>query len=569
MAFDIFTQLGEWNPQLVRELKGRLKPQNVLIATVISLGSQLLMLLLFASELPGGYRLEPSPTGDYSHYCTGESLTCLTDSFGNYIVNWSLWWTEVFICLSIAGIFTLLAVGTYLLISDLSKEKFSGTLNFIRLTPQSAQSILFGKMLGVPIVLYLVGFLALPLHLFSGLSAEIPLVFILGFYAVLAASCLFFYSLSQVFGLLSTASGGIQALLGSALVLLFLAIISIIIQSGGHLVSNPPLNNITLLAGPLVVLPYLKDRSTFVGAFDFFIRGLDALQVFGVPVGTSGVKVTGLVLLNYGLWTYWLWQGLKRRFHTPSATLLSKQQSYCLTATFNLVLLAFGWESNNHEEYFRIGNLFGHLWILVICNLLLFLFFIAALSPHRQAMQDWARYRHRQEFSRKRSLMQDLIRGEKSPAIVAIGINIAIASAILLPWIQLRFNGEDKIAAVLGVLLTMSLILVYASIAQLTLFIKHPKRAGFAATAVVAAIVLPPLAFGYFSLFPGNTPSVWLFSAIPWIAIENTTGTAVILTLVGQSLIWALLNLQLTRQLRQAGQSTTKALMSSAKASVS
>jgi hypothetical protein len=31
MALNLVMQLGEWNPQMFRELKGRLKPRNILI----------------------------------------------------------------------------------------------------------------------------------------------------------------------------------------------------------------------------------------------------------------------------------------------------------------------------------------------------------------------------------------------------------------------------------------------------------------------------------------------------------------------------------------------------------
>ena len=44
--------LGEWNPQLLRELKGRLKPRNILIATAISMVGQLLVYLNYKNLLP-------------------------------------------------------------------------------------------------------------------------------------------------------------------------------------------------------------------------------------------------------------------------------------------------------------------------------------------------------------------------------------------------------------------------------------------------------------------------------------------------------------------------------------
>lgn len=223
LNLDLVKQVGEWNPQLFRELKGRLKPRNILISVAISFVGQLLVLMSFASQLP----VSEGKNVIYSRYCTDTSPTypgsnCLADGFGGFVINWSLWWKDVFVWLSFIGIFALLVFGTYMLLSDLSKEEHRGTLNFVRLAPQSSRSILTGKLLGVPILLYLVGFLALPLHLAAGLSGQIPLHLILAYYGILGASCLFFYSLALLFGLVGTWLGGFQAWLGGGAMLLFL-----------------------------------------------------------------------------------------------------------------------------------------------------------------------------------------------------------------------------------------------------------------------------------------------------------------------------------------------------------
>jgi ABC-type spermidine/putrescine transport system permease subunit II len=91
---------------------------------------------------------------------------------------------------------------------------------------------------------------------------------------------------------------------------------------------------------------------------------------------------------------------------------------------------------------------------------------------------------------------------------------------------------------------------------------KTPKRAAWAAVTVGVLIVLPPIIFNVLSLTASVNPGVWLFSAFPWVAVEQTTGTAVFLAIIGQSLTVALLSIQLTRQLRKAGESATKALLS-------
>ncbi|HBL11954.1 MAG TPA: ABC transporter permease, partial [Cyanobacteria bacterium UBA11162] len=209
MTLNLVNQVGESNPQLFRELKGRVIPRNILIAVATSLLGQLLLLISFGSKLPVADGTNPI----YNRYCTGASKeyslpTCVTDGLGSFIINWQLWWQDVFVWLSLIGIFALLVVGTYMLIGDLSKEESNGTLNFLRLSPGSSFSILGGKLLGVPILLYSVAALALPLHLVSGLSGHIPLSEILGFYVVIGSSCLFFYSTALLFGLVGNWLGG-------------------------------------------------------------------------------------------------------------------------------------------------------------------------------------------------------------------------------------------------------------------------------------------------------------------------------------------------------------------------
>ncbi len=556
-------QLWEWNPQLFREIKGRLRPRNILIAVAMSLLGQLLLLMSFASQIPTPHESTGLIT---NRYCTGTnqqygSPTCIADGLGGFVLNWELWWKDVFIWLSIFGVFALLVVGTYMLIADLGKEEHRGTLNFLRLTPQSSSSILTGKMLGVPVVLYLVGFLALPLHLAAGLSAQISLSLILVYYTVLGASCLFFYSFALLFGLVGRWLGGFQSWLGSGLILMFLFPMTGMLTGSSYIIHNPL--DWLILFNPEVVLPYLiGSNSLDAASIANYGSNLRDLSYFSLPVAASIGGVAGFMVLNYGLWAYWAWQGLQRCFHNPSATLLGKQQSYWLTACFEAVILGFVLNPEVQKWKPYPKGLFENFQILLIFNLLLFVCLIAVLSPQRQAMQDWARYRHKQRSARKRGVMADLLWGEKSPALVAVGVNLAIASAIMLPWILLWPQSEFKISAILGLLVNASLMLLYATIAQLMLFMKSPKRSVWAATTVGGLVILPPIIFGFLSVTPMNQPAVWLFSAFPWASLEYATEISIFLAVIGQSLAFGLLSLKLTRQLRKAGESSTKALLS-------
>lgn len=565
MALNLVNQIGELNPQLFREIKGRLKPRNILIAVTLSLLGQMLLLMSFAAALPFADNVVNNNQMS-NRYCTGSrpgnysTPSCHLDSLGGVVINWQLWWQDVFLALSLLGIVALLIVGTYMLISDLSKEEQRGTLNFLRLTPQSSQSILLGKMLGVPILLYLIGFLAFPLYLAAGLLGDISFGLIIGWYALVGASCLFFYSMALLFGLTGTWLGGFQAWLGGGAILMFVWIMTVAV-GGGNISTQTPADWIVLF-NPSAWLTYLTGTNSLSGDPSYASKGLTLLKIWGMPVGANAWSMLGAMLLNYGIWTYWAWVGLKRCFHNPKTTLFGKQQSYWLTACFEVAILGFAMNPQTADWRSYPKGMFDNFQMLMVFNLLLFLGYITALSPQRQAMQDWARYRH-QNRSRKGGVMADLIWGEKSPALVAIALNLAIASSILLTWVLLGITSQYQIPAVFAIFVNLSLILVYAAVAQLILLMKSQKRAALAAGAVGLLIAVPPLMIAFISKGADISSDLWLFSAFPWIGVEKTSAMTVFLSVIGQSLATGLLSLQLTRKLQKAGESSTKALLSS------
>ncbi|NEP60684.1 MAG: ABC transporter permease subunit [Symploca sp. SIO2G7] len=558
MALNIFNQLGELNPQVFREIKGRLKPRNILITVAISLVSQLLLLMSFASQLPVA---ELNKGETWNRYCNGSTErysnpACVADGLGGFEINWQLWWQDVFVWLSLIGIFALLVVGTYMLLSDLSKEESRGTLNFLRLTPQSSPSILGGKLLGVPILLYITIGLALPLHLLSSVAGNVSMGKMFCFYLVMAGSCLCFYSMAMLFGLIGRKLSSFQPWLGSGAVLMFLIIMTNVLHHPYH---NYYATDWLMLFHPGILLPYLIDANS-LDPTDVYDKGeyLEGLLWFNLPVTANAWSLTGLKIFNYGVWSYWAWQGLKRCFHNPSANVLSKGQSYLITACFELMIVGF---SLYHYADYPKDSL-ESLQILQIFNLILFLGLIAALSPHRQALQDWARYRHQHRNSRNRSLLKDLLWGEKSPALVAVAMNLAIASVILLTWVLFWPSNEYKMPALWALLLNISFILVCATVAQLMLMMKAQKRSVWAATTVGGLVILPPIMLGFLSMDPYDAPAMWLFSAFSWASVEHAASITVGFALMAQSLALAMFNLQLTRKLRKAGESATKALLS-------
>ncbi len=516
MKLNWLDKIGNWNPQLLRELKKRLKLRNILLTSAISVLGQCVILLR-------------SP--------------------------------EPFIYLSIIGIFVLLVAGTFLLISDLATEQRRGTLHLARLSPQSTESILTGKLLGVPILIYLVAVVAVPFHLWTGVAAKIPLGQILTFYGVLAASCIFFYSAALLYGIVSSWLGMFQVWLGSGTVVAFL-----MLTKGISTISYSNSTTWLKLLNPLCLIPDLSASSYN----ESFAIGLEGFRWFNLPLGDSVLTTVGFVLFNYGILIRFIWQALHRCFRDPNATMLSKQQSYLLTVCFTILTIGCAnyRPIENRSPYAE--PLSENLLALSLLNLLLFLNLIAAVTPHHQTLQDWLRYRHKRGSNSKRFghswLVKDLIWGEKSPAVVAIALNVVIviiplALFILLSPAQsatgthavLKVN-EDRTGALFGLAMEASLMMIYASIAQLLLFRRTQQRTFWTAVTLGAVILSPPTIFAVLRIYPfAPLPRLLLSIAFPFFPFFSLLGTEkIFLLILAQGLILVLLNLQLTRQLRQA-----------------
>jgi ABC-2 family transporter protein len=484
MMLNFVDKIGDWNPQLLREIKGRLKIFPVAIAFIISLLAQLVLFLYQLREFPGEkyslvdqycrlsksyiqqkdelYRQTNALQIAIQNFKTTKasstvslvelqtehkSVNAKIQALNKYIsenfcptnqLDMQLWWRDhweyIFLALSMIFIFTLLVAGTYLLINNLASEERRGTLNFIRLSPQSEVSILTGKLLGVPILVYLVTLLAVPLHLYAGRSANIALSYIFSFYAVLAASCILFYSAALLFGLVCRWFNGFQPWLGSGSVLVFLIMTGMIAESWGV-----NFNNSTIwfrLFSPFDITNYLFPNLYHNGL------PLKQLQFFYLPIGKNVNSLLGFHLLSYGLCTFGIWQALKRCFRNPNTAVISKLQSYFLVGGLQVMMWGFTLQylinhcsprlnqrcDTGFDNVYDVNSQIGENFIwLAFCNSVLLLGLIAILSPHRQAVQDWARYKHQGVW--KNSLLKDLIFGEKSIALVAMAINLAIANS--------------------------------------------------------------------------------------------------------------------------------------------
>ena len=552
----MLNNLLDWNPQFFREIRGRVKKRNIIIASIASVLTQFLIVLCHLGELPDIDLGHPQ----YSRYCFGfekaysSSYLCKTDMLENWVINWQLFWLDIFVVLSVLSIFSLLVVGTYMLVDDLTKEESKGTLNFIRLTPQTATNILIGKILGVPIMLYGMLLLALPLHFAAGLHAHIPVSLVFGFYAVIIASCAFFYSAAILLSLLNFPIAGFKPWLSSGVIFFFLFVMTGIVWNG-YSITNTAFDWLSLFY-PGRVLPYLSDTTHIShNTIDYFYPNqLSSLLFYGQSWWvTPGVGMS-LIFGNYIVWTYWLWQGIERRFHNPTNTILSKEQSYWFTGSFVATILGFSLQTT------KTSYLIASFISLQCFLLVMFLGLIAALSPHRQTLHDWARYRH-QLGKDGNKLWKELIIGEKSPSTVAIAINLMIAISYILPSLFF-FPFKDGLSnALWGLLISANVILLYAIIAQFILSMKFQKRA-VVASATILSLIIVPFFLLTFAQARGDSLIAGLFTFIPVVILEQVQLSTVMVAILGQWLTIALVGFQMTKQLRQAGASETKMLFS-------
>jgi hypothetical protein len=556
---------GDFNPQLFRELKSRFNPRNITIVAAMGILGQIALVFLFYGSLP------LNPMRSYNRYCLGSPPPnwegysdpnayvpdnfCTKDLLGNTIINWQLWGLDIFTTVSVIGITILLVVGTYLLIADLAKEETRGTLNFIRLSPQSAKTIFLGKLLGVPALLYWLTLLAIPLHFVAGLMANIPILLILAFYGVLIASCAFFFHLALLMGLTNSKSISTYSFTVSSGLFFYLMIMMAMTLAGDRGGSHSPVDWAAWFY-PGKALVYLV-QSTFLPFKTVnYLEDINLIELlwYGQPIFNHAWSAIAFMLVNYGIWTYAITRAINRRFRRPHSVWLSKKQSYGLTLSFIIITLGFVPQTTSSIPLY---------YNFVILQFLLFAFFMVltgALSPQRQTLQDWARYRH-QLSQTPRSMIKDLIWGEQSPSTLAIALNGGIIFLYTLPAILIFPLENYQLPVIMGLLLGLSINLFYALIFQRFLLFKTPNRLIGAVSFLVILAVFPLIAVVIVGARFTPISSIWFLTFMPMAAGQLIFGIASVIALLCQWTLIILVTGEMTQKLKSIGSSESKRLM--------
>ncbi|MGD2180901.1 ABC transporter permease [Lusitaniella coriacea] len=495
MLATVIDGIGEWNPQFYREVKGRLKTRNLIYTAIVSFSVQ--------------------------------SLCILFNSRNSHLNEWSVKFNSLFSTLDWLLPLVLLVFGTYLISRDLFREQKRGTLGFLRLSPQTSESLVLGKLLGVPILLYLWATLAIPLHFYAGLKAEISWTSILSTYVLWGTFCVLFYLMSVLLILNAQKS---KTLSGSQ-------------EWASSLLA--------LICAPLFILVSVHIHS--VGWAWFFLPlGDNSTLTYLWLLGT-------LWAINIGIWSV-----IHRHFHRIFLTVVSKGQSYWVVAVTQLWVLGFFvyafMDSGGND--LREGGVFLLLVFAPIEILLLSL----CLLPNRQMLLDWARYQHLEK--NRRNIVRDLLLGEKSPAIGAIALNIGIILILWLPWVLSTSYYDDiefsergmRQLILLSALHITNLLLIYSAIAHLVSF--HAKTAKQGTSLLWLVPTLLPLIIAIlFRLEPAKLSLLWLLSPVPIFGVLYASTPILLLGFLGQFCFLGLLLRQLQLTLKQAGESESKRLL--------
>jgi len=490
LSADILDKIGDWNPQLYRELKGRFKLRNVGITIAIAAFLE----------------------GTISFFCSQNSYSSLHVQWEAFFFafNWILP-----LCLWVSGV--------YLIVSDIGKEKSRETLEFIRLSPQTSQSLLLGKLLGVPNLIYLGILACLPLHFFAGLQADFPAYAIFEMYIAWGVIAVFLYNVGLLLVLNlpnRTAHYRATAALSS-----FLALIASQMFIG-------------LILGYQENFHYI-DLNWFFLSFDSQPE-LTAIWFFSTVFAVNTL----------------IWQVANRHFQNPLKPLIGKHQSYWITVCTQLWFLGFMTPNQSFVDS-DIYQVWGCLFLFFATPSLILLL-SAFMSPSRSRLQEWKRY---QRFS-----WQDLFLGEKSPIMGAIALNLGITLLIWIPWILLapfssdsQFNRWQLLA---GVVLTFTFLIIYATLIQSIRGLARTKNKIPLFYLFGLILVVSPLLLAVAGeLSPQEAPTLWLFSPVPAAAVSSASLFAIFLTFTSQLVAFASLTYTFNRSLQRDSESELKQLL--------
>ncbi|NEQ44059.1 MAG: hypothetical protein F6K00_11090 [Leptolyngbya sp. SIOISBB] len=406
-----------------------------------------------------------------------------------YLVNWPLWYQDIFMTLSGLMTLSLMGLGIFLLTNNVVDEKRRGTLNFLRMSPRSALTILGGKLLGVPICLYLAIAAMVPFQIYAAFAAGMPGAQLLGFDVAILSQTVILYGVALLLGL-ATKSPLLLSLipwlaaLGGLTFQWLVGVMSLAIWD-----SDMPATALTWAA----LFSPVGSAGYFIN-FDHLAHAPSGLNLaFGI-FRINFAEYTILTVLHAGGWCVVLGHALQRRFENSSQSLLTRRYSYWLTGIFMAIVL--GLSETGIERYDVLPLLasiafFGGLYSLVL---------VLSLLGDRQTLQDWARFRTaRLPHEGRLPLGRDLLVGDTSSPILAIGLNLLLMAALFIVWLmfyhQSVFSDKLDVVSLVGSLLILVGSVFFAVLASQVLLLAKRQKSWiwFSAVSSMSCLCFPAL----------------------------------------------------------------------------
>jgi hypothetical protein len=484
MAMQWLNELGDRNPQLLRELRARFQVRSVGATIGISLALQVLVVLFFVLRLPD----QP-----YQQYCLSKAVGECSK------IDWRMWWGDIFKILTYLIPYVLCIPGVYAIGNDLSQEAQKGTINILRLSPRSSQNILLGKLIGVPILGYFSLILIMPLHIIAAFLGAISPGFFFSFYLTLVAWTVpIFLATTSLTGFRkpntqSPSSNGVGPLF-----IFFILITMPIIQ----------------VWNVITVWNWFKVPGLHFENNDFSIKW------FSLNIN-NGFAIPHLFLLvNISLVVAFFYVVLNRAFQKPTAK-MKKAHSYGIVLYVTISLLGLILADNLVRT--SQAEALAALSVVSAASIFPMLLLIISLLSSRQSILDWLRSRQeialdmrsqsKPRAAQRSEQIRDWVFGERSPGIIAVCINLLIVFCALF-LILFQIKSDEFNSGWIGLLLTITLIANYGFLAQLMLMMETAKRDTWALGSLACAVVIPsiaaslPVLDGGLSYF---TPGLWTF----------------------------------------------------------
>jgi hypothetical protein len=496
----ISDRLGDWNPQLLRELKGRFTSNGLTFILIASAIVQVLMGLWFVN---------------------GNSSYQFASLY--YPFNWVL---------PIGALFG----GTYSLVADLNRERKSGTFDFIKSSPQSGRSIFLGKLIGVPSLVYLAILSFVPLHLGLALADGANLGLMLLWYLTIGS-----------IGYLCLVLTCLYVVYGGRFAILYALLISLPIS--------------------MVLLFYNYYLAATVNNSSWLSLEAPKILWFCLPVGNNTWVLYLFTCAMAIAIANCLWIVIDRKYIDPLATPIEKKDSYVINFCIQLLLIGFALpllKSTTTEGNFYI------LWTFQTISTVWIICMIPVLLPNRRALQEWI-FGWQQKHGKlwlfdwqDPELIHELMWGDRSPALLAVAINLAMSaiawSLVAIITFVLSPNLDFFIKFIVGAIMSSILTLIYTVTVHIQCLRSHLKNSEVIPVIFLMSFV--PLVSSFFVIAGWSSSAMYtnigfgflLFSPLFWIGIGQLSYPAIALTAIAQMGILMGALKTLDRQLLKLGE---------------